>query len=164
MERNTQIRNVGASNGNVMLLCICQKLAPSTLAASYSSSGMDCMPASIRITAKPTYFQLISNSSVQIAIFGSASQSGPLMPKLARISLMAPFFCSNRLHPVPTMTSETTYGTKMRVRMRPRPLNFWFSSNANRMASGAWITNEPITTSKVCRIAAWNAGSLSAVM
>ena len=122
------------------------------------------MPASIRITAKPTYFQLISNSSVQIAIFGSASQSGPLMPKLARISLMAPFFCSNRLHPVPTMTSETTYGTKMRVRMRPRPLNFWFSSNANRMASGAWMTNEPITTSKVCRIAAWNAGSLSAVM
>ena len=85
-----QIRNVGASNGNVMLFASA-KTRPIHFGC-FTVHRMDCMPASIRITAKPTYFQLISNSSVQIAIFGSASQSGPLMPKLARISLMAPFF------------------------------------------------------------------------
>ena len=71
---------MGASSGSVMLHCICQNPAPSTLAASYSSSGMDCMPASMRMTAKPMYFQLMMTSSVIMAIFGSASQSGPSMP------------------------------------------------------------------------------------
>ena len=41
---------------------------------------MDCMPASIRMTAKPMYFQLMMTSKVIMAIFGSASQSGPSMP------------------------------------------------------------------------------------
>ena len=65
---------------------------------------------------------------------------------------------------MPTMTSEITYGTKISVRTRPRPLNFWLSSKANRMAIGAWMTSEPTTTMNVCPMAAWKVGSLNAVM
>ena len=158
------MRSVGASNGSVMLFWICQNPAPSTFAASYSSSGIDCMPASMRMTANPMYFQLMSSSSVQIATLGLASQSTPCMPSDSRIWLTAPFFWSSRLQPVPTMTSETTYGTKMSVRIRPRPLNFWLSRRAKRMANGPWITRDPMTISKVCRIACWKFGSFNATM
>ena len=44
------------------------------------------------------------------------------------------------------------------------PLELLVQQQCEQDGERAWMTNEPITTSKVCRIAAWNAGSLSAVM
>lgn len=48
---------------------------------------------------------------------------------------------------MPTMTSETTYGTKIRVRISARPLNFyWLSSLGRRGWPAAWMTSEATTT------------------
>ena len=58
-----------------MVRWICQYDAPSIAAASESSSGMPCSPARNRMTAKPMYFQVMITISVQIATFGSDSQS-----------------------------------------------------------------------------------------
>ena len=43
--RNVQMVMEGMHIGSVTLVSRCQPLAPSTAAASYSSVGMDCMPA-----------------------------------------------------------------------------------------------------------------------
>ena len=149
MDIKAHIRIVGPSRGSVMLHCCRQNPAPSTFAASYRSSGIDCMPAIMRMTAKPIYFHEMMNIRVHIAIFGSAIQSAPLMPNFANTAFTAPVGCSIRLQPVPTMTSDTTYGTKIRVRIRARPLNFWFSRRAKRIARGPWITKEATTTKSV---------------
>jgi hypothetical protein len=51
------MRMVGPSSGTVISLWVCQYDAPSTAAASDNSSGMFCIPARNKITAKPMYFQ-----------------------------------------------------------------------------------------------------------
>jgi hypothetical protein len=80
---------------------------------------MFCMPARKRITAKPTYFQVRMNISVQMASFGLASQSclNEPRPSASRTPFTAPLLDSIRLQAVPTMTSEITYGTKISTRM-----------------------------------------------
>ena len=62
------------------------------------------------MTAKPMYFHVRMPISVQIAMFGSASQSVARKPRpmLCSASLTAPLTWSIRLKPVPTMTSEIT--------------------------------------------------------
>lgn len=118
------------------------------------------MPAIIRMTAKPMYFHEMMNINVQMAIFGSEIQSAPPSPIFLSSAFNAPVVWRMRLQPVPTMTSETTYGTKIRVRISARPLNFWLSSRAKRMASGPWMTSEATTTNSVCPNACWKFGSV----
>ena len=50
-------RIAGRSSGSVMRLKRCQVLAPSTLAASYRSSGITCSPARISSAMKGAVFQ-----------------------------------------------------------------------------------------------------------
>ena len=75
MDRNTDTRRVGPSSGSVMLRTVCRRLAPSMAAASSSSRGMPCRPASIRIMWKPKYFHEMTTNIVSITIDRSASHS-----------------------------------------------------------------------------------------
>src|SRR5664279_4171181 len=126
-DRNAQTRIVGPSSGRVIQRWICQYEAPSMAAASYSSSGMLWIPASIRITAKPMYFQEMITINVQMAMFGSAIQStlNAPSPIFVRRVLTAPWYWSMRPQPVPTITSLITYGMKMSTRITERPRMFW---------------------------------------
>ena len=66
--------------GQVTYLNFCQPLAPSTLAASYSSFGMASRPA-IRIRVQNgSAFQMCTSIAIAIASVGSVSQFGPSMP------------------------------------------------------------------------------------
>lgn len=71
---------------------------------------MLCRPARKRITAKPTYFQVMITMSDQMATLGSDNQSTvqPGRPILTSMPLTAPLVWSMRLQPVPTITSEMT--------------------------------------------------------
>ena len=62
--RNSQILIVGPSNGIVIRQVTCQADGPSRAAASRSSVGMPCSPASIKIIAKPKYCQVRTPSMI----------------------------------------------------------------------------------------------------
>jgi hypothetical protein len=59
IDRKAQIRIVGLSSGSVMRRVVCQADAPSIAAASRSSAGMPCRPASRRMIPNPMYFQSV---------------------------------------------------------------------------------------------------------
>ena len=64
IDRKIQIRIVGPSSGSVMCAASAQLVAPSIAAASCSSRGMPCRPASSRMIPKPMYFQVMTTNSV----------------------------------------------------------------------------------------------------
>ena len=78
--------------------------------------------------------------------------------------LTAPLVWSIRLQPVPTMTSETTYGTKISTRISERPRIRRLSSSASPIAIGPWITSDATTMNRLCDSAAWNSGSVRMIL
>ncbi|OUE07510.1 hypothetical protein CMsap09_01080 [Clavibacter michiganensis] len=104
--------------------------------------------------------------SDQMAMSGLASQScwRSASPMFARKPLRAPEPWSMRLQPVPTTTSEMTYGTKISTRMIDWPRSFRFSSSATRIATGPCSTSDSTTITALCISASWNVGSWRIVM
>ena len=95
------------------------------------------------------YFQVMITISVQIAIAGrraSPVASAP-SPIFSSRPLSAPLDWSMRLQPMPTTTSEMTYGTKMSTRMTDWSRILRFSSSASPRAIGPCSTSD-ITTMK----------------
>ena len=117
------------------------------------------------MTAKPMYFQEMITISVQMAMFGSAIQSWAKAPRpmFVSMSLTAPVYCSIRPQPVPTMTSEITYGTKIRTRISDRPRMFWLSRRAKATAAGPCITSDITTMKPLCASASRKFWSLKIV-
>ncbi|MNP72968.1 hypothetical protein D3C76_1696150 [compost metagenome] len=64
----------GARSGQVTRRNRVQRLAPSRRAASTSSAGMDCSPATNRITIWPIWAQACTKAREKIARLGSPSQ------------------------------------------------------------------------------------------
>ena len=75
MDRKTETRMVGPSSGSVTKRMVWFLLAPSTSAASSTSRGMFCSPASMITMWKPKYFHEMITNSVYMTTSGSASQS-----------------------------------------------------------------------------------------
>src|SRR5437867_6204027 len=66
---------VNLSNGSVMDQKRCQGLAPSTLAASYSSWGIDCSPASSTSIMKGVLCQTSTKTTATMEMNGDENQS-----------------------------------------------------------------------------------------
>ncbi len=64
-----------------------------------------------------------------------------------------------RLKPVPTITSDTTYGTNTRTRITERPRMRRLSMSATTTATGPWSTSDMMTMNALCPSAARNSGS-----
>ena len=104
--------------------------------------------------------------SDQIAIDGSDSQSTaqPSSPILPSRSLTAPLVCSSRLQPVPTMTSEITYGTKIsrrvaRLRRVARVSSRSAATSATTICTGTMTSTNRSTRHRPSR----NTGSVNAL-
>ena len=148
MDRNAQVRIVGPSSGIVIRHCVCHQEAPSSWAASWSSSETPCMPARKSSTARPRYFQVSTRSTIHRAYSGVPSQpcSGGVSPIRAVKASMKPYCgCSSWSQTTAAMTSASTYGTKMIVRSRPWPRIFRLSRSAMATPSGSWSRIEPTT-------------------
>jgi len=65
---------VGESSGSVTWRNCSQKPAPSMRAASYNSSGIPCMPASMMIVFSPSASQMVTMETEKSAHTGSVSQ------------------------------------------------------------------------------------------
>ncbi len=63
-DRKIQILMVGPSSGSVIARVACHGVAPSMAAASRSSGGTPCRPASSRTIPKPMYFQVATTNTV----------------------------------------------------------------------------------------------------
>lgn len=62
--RKIQILIVGPSSGSMIRLVVCHGEAPSMAAASRSSGGIPCRPASSRTIPKPMNCQVTTKNSV----------------------------------------------------------------------------------------------------
>ena len=127
----------GISCGTVIVRKRCQVVAPSTAAASCSSSWIDCSPASratvvcgmpaqtpTRITAGRAQLKLESQSVVS-----------PGRCVRRRISLRIPA-CGwkKSFHMIPTITEGMAHGTSARERASQRPRRFWVRRSASPSA------------------------------
>jgi len=70
----------GLSSGRVICRVVCQAEAPSILAASSSSGGMPCRPASSKMTPKPMNCQVSTTNIVYSTMVGLASHSWTAPP------------------------------------------------------------------------------------
>src|SRR5215207_2505905 len=77
------IKSMGASRGSITRVNLCQTLAPSTLAASITSSGRVCSPAYKRIMLKAVPRQMFATVTEASATCGSERKGteGPIEPR-----------------------------------------------------------------------------------
>ena len=81
------VRLTGSMSGKVISQKVCQALAPSTLAASFTSTGSACRPASSRITMNGIQTQLSITMMVVRAIQGLVKKAGFSQPRnLAKLA------------------------------------------------------------------------------
>ncbi len=107
-------------------------LAPSTLAASKYSFGIETMPAMKIRVASPTPFQTSTIATDSSAVFGSTSQAGPWMPMVARTWLTSPLVgFSSTWKVIPTPMVLTRTGKKLTERRKPRPISWEVRSRAS---------------------------------
>ena len=139
----TQILIVGPSSGSVTRRVVCQGDAPSMAAASFSSAGMPCSPASSKMMPKPMYCQVSTTKMVYSTTWRLASHSCTSPPSptdLHHLSTKPPG-CSNSDHMTAVTAGGSTYGAKITSRMNVRPRNLRFSSSAIPRLIGPWITS-----------------------
>jgi hypothetical protein len=84
------------SCGSVTFQNIWRRVAPSTLAASYRSAGIDCRPPSRATIMNGTPSQTLTTIGATYAQNVSESQFGPWIPNSARNRLMNPYSPLNR--------------------------------------------------------------------
>src|SRR5690348_14569333 len=110
---------VGFMLGIVMYRSRCHVDAPSTLAASYSSFGIDWSPTSSTTTWKPMNFHTTNAMTVSRALVGVLRKPTGLLVTLAdsRILLKTPSrSCASTHHISDAAAAPTTYGRKNAVR------------------------------------------------
>src|SRR5882672_6331891 len=88
-----EVRYRPRSDGQVMKRNFCQRVAPSTDAASYCSSGIASRPATRIKVQKGNDFQTCISIENPSASIGSLSQLGPSRPVSRKmVVLITPFF------------------------------------------------------------------------
>src|SRR4051812_21490836 len=83
-----EVRYSDLIDGQVMKRNFCQRVAPSTDAASYCSAGMAMRPASKINVQKGRDFQMWASMEKDRASVGSLSQLGPSMPVALKIRVL----------------------------------------------------------------------------
>ena len=61
---------------------------------------------------------------------------------------------------MPTITSETTYGTKISTRMTERPAHLLVQQQGQADGDRPWMIRDSTTMKPLCSSASWNAVSL----
>ena len=127
----------GFSWGSVIVRKRCQAVAPSTAAASCSSSWIDWSPARSAIVVCGIPAQTptrITAGSAQVKL-ESQSVVSPGMWKRRRISFRIPAWgWKKSFHMIPTITEGMAHGTSASDRASQRPLRSWLSRSARPSA------------------------------
>ena len=144
-------------------LVVCHADAPSIAAASRSSAGMPCRPASSKMTPKPMNCQVKTTNMVYSTIVGLASHSctRPPSPTAFISSSTKPPGCSSSSHSTAVVAWDTTYGANTAIRRNEPPRIRRFSSSAIATLIGSWMTSDSTAMITLCSSDDRNTGSSS---
>ena len=154
-----------ARPGSVMWRNLPQLPAPSIAAASYSSAGIACSPAS-RVTAKNgNPCQITARTTPAIAVLDCASQGTDCdrMPSRTPMLFSTPRLKSSiQVQISPMITDGSAHGTTTSARAMPRHAKLRFSSRAAvKPRANCSETAQTTQTSELPRLSQ-NTGSASA--
>src|SRR6266542_3791655 len=117
MRHRTATTTAPSTIGRVMRRTLCHGVAPSTLAASYSSPGMICRPASTSSAMNGAVFQMSA-----MVIAQNEGQCLPVqMTCVWRTPLITPFGLKFHSHSLADTAVGIAQGTSTLARTRPRP-------------------------------------------
>ena len=142
-------------------LVVCHAEAPSIAAASRSSAGMPCSPASSRMTPNPMNCQVSTTNIVYSTMVGFASHSctRPPSPTALISSSTNPPGSRSSSHSTAVVAWETTYGANTASRRNDAPRIRRFSSSAIAMLIGSWMTSDSTAMITLCSSDDRNTGS-----
>ena len=117
VRNRTATTSVGLTIGRVIRMKDCQAVAPSTLAASYTSAGMVCSPARVSSPMKGAVFQ---TSAITIAQ-NDAPESASQRIWVPRTRFITPASSKISFHIRADTMVGMAQGTRMPARTMPRP-------------------------------------------
>ena len=154
MRMMTAVTLTGSISGKTILQKDCQRLAPSTLAASSSSAGSACSPASSRTITKGILTQASIAMMVRRATQGVAKKAGLSQPSQRASAAAGPKRYSRIDLPIIQLTATglSMKGSRKTTRKNLRPRMSALSSRASPKAM-AYCTSTASTYHTMLRSA-----------